>query len=158
MRNIVFLFLLAPLTLNAGGMSHNWRQTDTLTVQSDSARLDYLLTICWKHRNAAPELSVKYGTEAIDLAGKTDDYYSLSKAYSFVGVAYRIMGKYSRAVDYYYKGLEVSIKHGLTEQAGYSYLNLANLYVYQELSALAKDNLKKAGKIARDLAVKPMLA
>ncbi len=158
MRNIVFLFLLAPLTLNAGGMSHNWRQTDTLTVQSDSARLDYLLNICWKHRNAAPELSVKYGTEAIDLAVKTDDYYSLSKAYSFVGVAYRIMGKYSRAVDYYYKGLEVSIKHGLTEQAGYSYLNLANLYVYQELSALATDNLKKAGKIARDLAVKPMLA
>ncbi len=158
MRNIVFLFLLVPLTLNAGELSFSWQHTDTLTVQGDSARLDYLLTLCWEHRNAAPELSVKYGTEAIDLASLTGDYYSLSKAYSFVGVAYRIMGKYSRAVDYYYKGLEISVKYGLTEQAGYSYLNLANLYVYQELSALAKDNLKKAGKIAGDLALKPMLA
>jgi signal transduction histidine kinase len=139
-------------------MLHNWKHTDTLTVQSDSARLDYLLTLCWEHRNAAPELSVKFGTEAIDLAGRTNDYYSLSKAYSFVGVAYRVMGKYSSAIDYYYKGLEVSIKHGLTEQAGYSYLNLANLYVYQELSALAGDNLKKAETIARNIALKPMLA
>jgi signal transduction histidine kinase len=158
MRNLIFLFLLAPLTLNAGEMSHNWKHTDTLKVQSDSARLDYLLTICWKHRNAAPELSVKFGTEAIDLAIETGDYNSLSKAYSFVGVACRVMGKYSQAVDYYYKGLEVTVKYGLKEQAGYSYLNLANLYVYQELSALASDNLKKAEKIAMDLALKPMLA
>lgn len=135
-----------------------WKHTDTLTVQGDSARLDYLLTLCWEHRNAAPELSVKYGTEAIDLAGLTGDYYSLSKAYSFVGVAYRVMGKYSRAVDNYYSGLEVAVKYGLNEQSGYSYLNLANLYVYQELSALASDNLKKAEIIARDLALKPMLA
>lgn len=158
MRNIVFLFLLFPLTLNAGELSFRWKHTDTLKVEGDSARLDYLLTMCWEHRNAAPELSVKFGTEAIDLATESGDYYSLSKAYSFVGVAYRIMGKYSRAVDYYYNGLEVSVKYGLTEQAGYSYLNLANLYVYQELSALAWDNLKKAGKIAGDLSLKPMLA
>ncbi|MBK7134512.1 MAG: tetratricopeptide repeat-containing sensor histidine kinase [Bacteroidales bacterium] len=158
MRNIVFLFLLIPLTLNAGELSYRWKHTDTLKVEGDSARLSYLLTLCWEHRNAAPELSVKYGTQAIDLAVLTNDYNSLSKAYGFVGVAYRIMGKYSRAVDYYYKGLEVSVKYGLTEQAGYSYLNLANLYVYQELSALATENLKKAGKIAGELALKPMLA
>jgi len=158
MRNIVFLFLFVPLTLNAGELSYIWNHTDTLIVKGDSARLDYLLTLTWEHRNAAPELSVRFGTEAIDLAAVKGDYYSLSKAYSFVGVAYRIMGKYSLAVDYYYKGLEVSVKYGLTEQAGYSYLNLANLYVYQELSALARDNLKKAGKIAGDLALKPMLA
>ncbi|MBK7626676.1 MAG: tetratricopeptide repeat-containing sensor histidine kinase [Bacteroidales bacterium] len=158
MRNIVFLFLLVPLTLNAGELSYRWKHTDTLKVEGDSARLSYLLTLCWEHRNAAPELSVKYGTQAIDLAVLTNDYNSLSKAYGFVGVAYRIMGKYSRAVDYYYKGLEVSVKYGLTEQAGYSYLNLANLYVYQELSALATENLKKAGKIAGELALKPMLA
>jgi signal transduction histidine kinase len=139
-------------------LSYRWKHTDTLKVEGDSARLDYLLTLCWEHRNAAPEVSVRYGTEAIDLAVGTSDYKSLSKAYSFVGVAYRIMGKYSHSVDFYYKGLEVSVKYGLTEQAGYAYLNLANLYVYQELSALARDNLKKAGKIAGDLALKPMLA
>lgn len=158
MRTLVLLFLLVPMALNAGELFYRLKHTDTLLVEGDSARLDYLLTVCWKHRNAAPEMSVRFGTEAIDLAAIKGDYKSLSQAYGFVGVAYRIMGKYSMAVDYYYMGLEVSVKNGLKEQAAYAYLNLANLYVYQELSALAKDNLKKAETLARELALKPMLA
>jgi tetratricopeptide (TPR) repeat protein len=126
--------------------------------KSDSSRTSDLLKLCWENRNSAPEISLKYGTEAIDLAGKNKDYKSLSTAYGFVGVAYRVMGNYSKSLDYYYMGLEVALKHEITEQAGYSYLNLANLFIYQELPALASENLKKAAAIAASINNKRMLA
>ena len=96
--------------------------------------------------------------EAIDLAIQYKDYNNLSKAYSFVGVAYRIMGKYSQSVDFYYKGLEISSQYQIPEQEGFAYLNLANLYIYQELSSLAFENLKKAEAIAKKTDNKQMLA
>lgn len=129
-----------------------------LQSKKDSSRIPVLLSLCWELRNASPEKSIKYGTEAIDLANQYKDYNSLAKAYSFVGVAYRIQGKYSKSVDFYYEGLEVADKHEIPEQAGYAYLNLANLYIYQELISLASDNLKKAEAIARKIDNKHMLA
>jgi len=68
------------------------------------------------------------------------------------------MGKYSKAVDFYYMGLEIADQHEIPEQAGYAHLNLANLYIYQELPGLAYENLKKADTIARKINNKPMLA
>ncbi|MBI5008938.1 MAG: tetratricopeptide repeat-containing sensor histidine kinase [Bacteroidia bacterium] len=162
LKGILSFILIITLYPFSHGLHGELRHEDSLSVSlqnlNDSSRISELLRLCWEHRNASPEISIKYGNEAINLAEENNDFISLAKAYSFVGVAYRIMGKYSQSVDYYYKGLEVSVKHDIPEQAGYSYLNLANLYVYQGLSTLASENLKKAETIARELGCKPMLA
>ena len=162
MKEIIFLFFIIPLSLGSHELSYKQNQVDSLTVllqsKRDSSRIPTLLSLCWELRNASPEESIKYGTEAIDLANQYKDYNSLAKACSFVGVAYRIMGKYSKSVDFYYKGLEIADKHKIPEQAGYAHLNLANLYIYQELVSLASENVKKADAIAREIDNKPMLA
>jgi signal transduction histidine kinase len=162
MKEIAFLFFIIPLVHGSPEVSYTQNQEDTLSVvlqsRRDSSRIQLLLSLCWELRNASPEESIKYGTEAIDLADRHKDYNSLAKAYSFVGVAYRIMGKYSKSVDFYYKGLEIADKYEIPEQAGYAHLNLANLYVYQELISLASENLKKADAIARGIDNKPMIA
>jgi signal transduction histidine kinase len=162
MKEIIFLFSIIPLILGSYEFSYKQNQQDSLIrllqIKSDSSRIPDLLSLCWELRNASPEESIKYGMEAIDLASKHKDYNSLAKAYSFVGVAYRIMGKYSKSVDFYYEGLEVADNHEIPEQAGYAHLNLANLYIYQELISLASENLKKADAIARKIDNKPMLA
>ena len=162
MKEIIFLFSIIPLFLGSHEFPYKQKQQDSITKllpgKRDSSRIPDLLSLCWELRNASPEESVKYGMEAIDLANQYKDYISLAKAYSFVGVAYRVMGKYSKAVDFYYEGLEVADKNGIPEQAGYAYLNLANLYIYQELISLASENLKKADAIARKIDNKSMLA
>ena len=162
MKEIFFLFFIIPITLGSHELSYKQNKEDSLTVllqsQRDSSRIPALLSLCWELRNASPEESIIYGTEAIDLADQYKDYNSLAKACSFVGVAYRIMGKYSKSVDFYYKELEIADKHKIPEQAGYAHLNLANLYIYQELVSLASENVKKAGAIAREIDNKPMLA
>ena len=162
MKEIAFLFIFIPLSLCSQVVLSQKNQEDSLIVllqnKSDSSRIPVLISLCWKFRNASPAESIRYGTEAIDLANQYKDYNSLAKAYSFVGVAYRIMGKYSKAVDFYYMGLEIADQHEIPEQAGYAHLNLANLYIYQELPGLAFENLKKADTIARKIKNKPMLA
>jgi len=162
MKEIVFLFILIPLSLFSQEVPSKQNHEDSLSIllqnKKDSSRIPVLLSLCWRLRNASPAESIRYGIEAIDLANQYKDYNSLAKAYSFVGVAYRIMGKYSKAVDFYYMGLEIADQHEIPEQAGYAHLNLANLYIYQELPGLAYENLKKADTIARKINNKPMLA
>lgn len=158
MKGIFFLFFIIPLSLGANELSYKQNLPDSLIAQNDSSKISSLLSQCWNLRNASPEESIKYGTEAIDLAGKYKDSVSLANAYSFVGVAYRIMGKYSKSVDCFYKGLEIAVKHEIHEQEGYAHLNLANLFIYQELTAMAYENLKKAEAIAVKLDNKKMLA
>lgn len=158
MKGLFFLFFIIPLSLSANELSYKQDQSDSLIAQNDSSKIPSLLSLCWKLRNASPEESIKYGTEAIDLAGRYKDSVSLANAYSFVGVSYRIMGKYSKSIDCFYKGLEIAVKHEIPEQEGYAHLNLANLFIYQELTAMAYENLKKAKAIALKLGNKRMLA
>jgi len=162
MKELIFLFLFSPLVLPGKNLPDIQVHEDSLIVvlqnKSDSSRIPTLISLCWDLRNADPEKSIKYGTEAIALADQYKDYISLAKAYGFVGVAYRVMGKYSESIDLYYKGLEVAQNYNIPEQAGYAHLNLANLYIYQEHASLAYENIKKAEAIAVKTSNKTMLA
>ncbi|MGE0087847.1 MAG: ATP-binding protein [Bacteroidales bacterium] len=160
MRKIVFglTFLLISIT----SYSINHVQADslinTLNSTPDSLKAGILNEISWELRNSAPHKSIEYSLQAIDLATKFNDYENLVKAYSFVGVAYRILGNYSESTDYYYKGLELAQKYNVTEQEGYSYINIANLHIYQEYYNSALENLNKALAIAEKTNNKRMKA
>lgn len=162
MKELIFILFLIPTLLLNENQSFIKQKEDSLNVllqsKTDSARIPILLALTWDCRNGAPEKSIKYGMEAIDLAIKYNDYVNLAKAYGFVGVAYRVMGKYSESIDYYYKGLETAEKDNIPEQAGFAHLNLANLYIYQEHPNLAFENIRKAEEIAKNEGNKSMLA
>ena len=129
-----------------------------LNFANDSSRISILLSLSWNSRNSTPERSIEYGLEAIDLSTKFKDYENLAKAHSFIGVAYRVMGNFSKSIDYYYKGLEIAKQYGVVEQEGFAYLNLANLHIHQEHYAIANENIKKAEAIAQKMGNKEMLA
>lgn len=157
---LILVIILSASTVVSPG--NDEQQVDSLSeilaTQTDSSRTSTLLALSWELRNSNPELAISYGQEAIDLSLKFNDFENLAKAYSFVGVAYRVMGKYSQSIDYYFLGLDIATEHGITEQEGYAYLNLANLYIYQEYCNNALDNLKKAEEIALKLDSKSMLS
>lgn len=157
---LILVIILSASTVVSPG--NDEQQVDNLSrilaTQTDSSRISTLLALSWELRNSNPELAISYGQEAIDLSLKFNDFENLAKAYSFVGVAYRVMGKYSQSIDYYFLGLDIATEHGITEQEGYAYLNLANLYIYQEYCNNALDNLKKAEEIALKIDSKSMLS
>ncbi|MGM0503725.1 MAG: tetratricopeptide repeat-containing sensor histidine kinase [Bacteroidota bacterium] len=142
--------------------SNNLQGVDSLlhvlNSTHDSLKADLLTDLSWEFRNSNPEKSIKFGLEAIELAQKYNDYGNYIKAHSFIGVAYRILGKYSESLDYYFKGLELSKQYNDKEQEGYSYINIGNLYIYQEYYNIAIENLLKAKEIAEAISHKRMLA
>jgi serine phosphatase RsbU (regulator of sigma subunit) len=155
---LVTLFISSTFSV----LGNNSQQIDSLLTiletQRDSSRIPTLLAITWNLRNSNPEQAVTFGLEAIELSEKYRDFKNLAKAHSFVGVAFRVMGKYSKSIDFYFNGIDIAKEHGITEQEGYAYLNLANLYIYQEYCNNAIENLKKAEEIALGIQSKSMLS
>jgi signal transduction histidine kinase len=127
------------------------------SVDSESL-LNDLLSTSWSIRNNNPELALQYGMQAMELARKINDYENLVKAHSFVGVAHRLLGNYMQAVDIFFDGLALAKEHGIAEQEGYAYINIANLYIYLEYYNVALENLEQALEIASRIEHKEMLS
>ncbi|HAN17057.1 MAG: hypothetical protein A2X13_05215 [Bacteroidetes bacterium GWC2_33_15] len=146
------IFVLSFIFFPILNFANNQLQADSLLrkleLLPDSLKANILSEISWELRNSAPEKSIKYGMQAIEYAQKYNDFESLVKAHSFVGVAYRILGNYSESTDYFYKGLELAKKYHVIDQEGYAYINIGNLHIYQEYYNSAMENLYKALDIA----------
>ena len=155
---VLLALLVAPFLGNASSDPKVDSLQSVLNRANDSSRIEVLTKLCWECRNSQPNKSIEYGLEAIELAQKFKDYPNLVKVHSFVGVAYRITGNYSKSTDYYYLGLELAKKHNITEQEGFAYINIANLHIYQEYYNNAIENLNKALVIAKSVDNKLMLS
>lgn len=153
----LLLFFLICWDINTYAQS-----ADTLKMQLDTAsgisRLKVLNKLTWKLRNSDPEQALNYALEAIKLGNQVNEPEELMKAYSFSGVVYRNLGIYTEAFDQYYLALELAKIHNNIEQMGYSYINLANLYLYQEQHDRALENLYQAEPLANKLDDKKMQA
>ena len=160
MKKITFgiLFLLYSLFCYSMNQSQADSLIKILNNTPESVKAGVLNEISWELRNSAPNKSIEYGQQAIELATQYNDHENIVKAYSFIGVAYRILGNYSESTDYYYKGLELAKKYNIPEQEGYAYINIANLHIYQEYYNNALDNLNKALNIAEKKGDKRMKA
>lgn len=156
--SLIFLLIVLSIGLNA---SNNY-QIDSLYKRlisvDDTLKSEVLAELSWELRNSEPEKSIDYGLEAIKYAEKYSNFEDLVKAYSFIGVAYRILGNYSEAIDYYYNGLQLAKKYKVEDQEGYAYINIGNLNIYQGYYYNAIENLSKALEIAERLNHKRMLA
>lgn len=160
MKKIFLIFLLAIFTTSI--YSNNLNIVDSLyqalNTSHDSLKAEILNELSWELRNSNPDKSIDHGLRAMELAQKYDDHENYIQAHSFVGVAYRILGKYSESLDYYFKGLELAKQYNDKELEGYSYINIGNLYIYQEYYNIAIENLLKAKDIAEAINHKRMLA
>ncbi len=131
---------------------------NSLSKVNDSAQVDILAKLTWELRNSEPNKSIELGIKAIESAERYKDYKNLVNLHGYVGVAYRIIGNYSKSTDYYYKGLELAKKYKLQEQEGFAYINIANLLIYQEYYTNAIENLNNAFEIAKKINNKLMLS
>lgn len=111
------------------------------TTAPDSLRDDISNTICWKLRNNYPDMAIQYAMTAIKYAEKTYDNEQLVKGYSYIGVCHRNLGNYADALEYYNLGLEKAKQLGVHDQEAYAYINLGNLFLYQEQFDEAETNL-----------------
>ena len=128
------------------------------TTAPDTLRDDISNTICWKLRNNYPEMAIQYAMTAIKYAENTKDNVQLVKGYSYIGVCHRNLGNYSDALEYYNLGLEKAKQLGVHDQEAYAYINLGNLYLYQEQYDEAEENLNKGLELGHQLSDSSILS
>ena len=127
---------------------------DTIRVSKKAALLN---KICWKLRNVDADLSREYGQQAIDLSLENGNAYDLMQAYSFTGVAFRNLGYYEEALNYYSKGLQLALRLDQKEQQCYAYINIANLHIYLGKPFEAIEYLKTVHPTAQQVGNKNIL-
>ncbi len=145
-------------TAGAGTEGENILLKHAEQIANPQEKLEFLIAQCWENRNSRPEQSMELGLKAIELADSLNDHYNHVKAHSFTGVAYRLLGDYSNAIELFFRGLHLSRKYKIPQQEGYAYINIANLYIYIEFYSQALENLQPAMEIAREIGDKEMLS
>lgn len=154
--SILILFLFFPLA------GFNQPQVDSLlgklSIAAQTEKPALLNKLAWELRNSRPEQSIEYGLQSVEIGLANEDYLRVAEAYSFIGVSFRILGNYSEALDFFYKGLELAKLHQIKEQEGFAYINIANLLIYQEFYNGALENLDKALTIAQTINNQQMLS
>jgi len=152
----VFVFCLSLLaTVLWGSNAYAYTpEIDSLIVQAEGAkgeeRVKLFARVCWKLRNSDPEAAVRFGLRAAEAAGD-EHLEALAQAQSFLGVAYRNVGNYSQAMHFYQESLALSKKLDYREQMAYGYINIGNIYLYQDLPDEALPYLEKALQLADEL-------
>jgi len=157
----LILLLALMLSINVLGQQ-GFYQVDSLkkvlVSTHDSAKSVIYNQIIWKLRNSNPSEAIQYGKFALENAEKYKLYEQVSKAYSFLGVAYRNLGDFKRSKEYYMMGLEVAKQHKLKEQLGYANINIGNWYLYNDDYKPSEAYILASAKIAEELADERMIA
>ncbi|MEL6534205.1 MAG: tetratricopeptide repeat-containing sensor histidine kinase [Bacteroidota bacterium] len=140
------------------GFSVGWpaaAQIDSLRALLPTAtpeeRPQVLNQLAWKLRAIDAEESRDFGLQAVEAATEQKDMLALINAYNFTGVAFRNMGYYEDAMDYYFLGLELALEEDNLKQQCYGYMNVANLNLYLGRPAEAFEYLKQLKPLAEEL-------
>lgn len=125
------------------------------SIESDSARVDWLVSEAFKLRGQAPYESLKMVDSCIVLAGDLDAPLLLGLCYNRKGVLHKSVGEYDQALEVYSKAMRIFQDHG-DEQAISSVLsNLGVVYEEQENFTQALDYYRQALAIDRKLGHDP---
>ncbi len=161
-RKTALIFIFFVFALTSYGQNTGYFQIDSLKKElintPDAERAEIYNKLIWKLRNTDPDAAIAFGQDAVKNAKRYHKYKELSKAYSFLGVAYRNKGDFTQALEYYHFGLDIAEKHDYKEQIGYGHINIGNWELYNESTSDAIIHLEKAIEIAKEIENKRMLA
>lgn len=118
-----------------------------LANTSPQEKIIYLDQLCWNLRSNDPDRAIQYGLTAVELIKKIDEPIRLSQTYNFIGVAYRNLGNYSKALTYYSRALSNAITFSDSIQIAYSHNNLGGIYRLQGNNPIAIEHMLNAIKI-----------
>ncbi len=142
---VAFLFLFAFSVLAAQ------TRFDSLISQiktlPDTTKARMLLDFCWNNRSRTPHQSLNSGESALKIAQSLKDFKLQAKAYNLIGVVYRNLGKYERAIASYKNALRIAESSGDSTQIAYSCNNIGGLYRLEGNNTIALEYILRGLKI-----------
>jgi two-component sensor histidine kinase len=118
-----------------------------LTLEKDSARIDYLINSIWKYRSLDRDVS-------FDLLGKLDEFQESTKSdykkdtkFYYYGILYKNVGQYDKSEEYLDRYYEVQKEKGDIRRMGIAVQAKCNMFFEQGLY----DKSMEAGKQAIEI-------
>lgn len=127
------------------------RQVDSLNLllknSTDTTRINILNKLSEAYWYIDPSKTIRYASEAIDLANKNDFRKGLVAAYNNTGVGYYQQNKYDSALSWYAKAIGIHRAMKNFKGEGYVLSNLGLIYWKQGIFPTAVDYYLQALKI-----------
>ncbi len=122
-----------------------------LLTSTDSNRIAILKQISWEYRNSDTSKAIYYGKKALEKAKDLNITYEQADILGRIGVYYRNQGKFSIAMDFYFKGLEVAEKHKFKNLEALELNNIGDIYNRLGIYDQALGYVSKALEISKEI-------
>ncbi len=142
---VAFLFLFAFSVLTAQTRFDSL--ISNIKSLPDTTKARMLLDFCWNNRSRNPHQSLNGGESALKIAQSLKDFKLQAKAYNLIGVVYRNLGKYEKAIASYKNALRIAESSGDSTQIAYSCNNIGGLYRLEGNNTIALEYILRGLKI-----------
>jgi class 3 adenylate cyclase len=132
-----------------------------LPTTQNVERVRTLRALSWENRRFDLAQSLDFGLQAVDAAraGTSSDIRKeLPDCLNVLGVAYRNITNYPKAMEAFLEALKLAAEQGNSKQEAYAYNNIGDVYRTQRNYAWAIDNTQKALRIFEKLGDKRGMA
>ncbi len=101
-------------------------------ASNDTIRIDLLNQLADHQLDEDPKLAIRYGTRALELAGKISYWPGEAKAYTYLGNAFNKIGQQDKALEYHLKSLAICESMDFKIGVAAIQTNIGNLYYTME--------------------------
>jgi signal transduction histidine kinase len=129
-----------------------------LATADKEQTFELLCSIGFEYRYSYPDSTLLYCDRALELGKEIQMKTSLSKALSFMGLAYAYKGDYANSIEHHKRAIELAIEQGDSTQLAYGYNNIGRMFYDQGDLVRSFDNLIRSKEIFEELGDKSGLA
>ena len=119
-----------------------------LDKSTDSSKVAILRQLSWEYRNSDTSKAIAYGKVALENAERLNLSHEQADILGRMGVYKRNQGNFSKAMDYYFKGLEIAQNKKYLALEALEFNNIGDIYNRLGIYDQALDYTHKALKIS----------
>jgi adenylate cyclase len=116
-------------------------------MKEDTNKVDIYNMVSKIYCNIHPDSGIKYGTKALNLASKLGDSLKIFASCNNIGNCYRAKSEYSKALNYFFRGLRIVRQKGYKKGEAALLNNIGNIYSSENNYPRALDYYQSALKI-----------
>lgn len=128
---LLFIFTLPVLAQKQGQPLIDSLLKELPRSKDDTLKVKLLINLSLEYENVSPDDGIKYGKQALELAGRVQWKKGIARANNNIGGNYNAKSDFPQAMDYYLKALTINEELGDKEGIATNSVNIGIIYYNQ---------------------------
>ena len=146
-----FLFLLLFQAGLLFGQSAIDSVMNSMSNLPDTAKINRLGDFCFQNRYKDQDLAIQCGEKGIELARKINNKVLEAKLLNITGVTYRILGDYTKSLNYFFIALREFDEGRDSVEMGFAENNIGTNYLIKSYYTVALEHIKNGYTIFKQI-------